>query len=156
MVRVRIALLALAAAVALVAGGCGNSKEKVTAAELKVRADGICRREQANFDRIQAHPPANASIAADQTNELVDVSEAASSDLGNLEPPEPLGDAYDRYLEARDRAIDEMKKGKDAADDADSAAYSAAQNAVAAGAPERQHLAGALGLRVCGANPRTP
>jgi hypothetical protein len=147
-------VLAAIASIA-VAGGCGSGKEQVTAAELAQKGDAICREEQSKFDQVQGQPPANAPIAADQTKELIDVSEAASSDLEDLEPPEPMRDDYGAYLDARDRAIDEMKKGQDAAENQDSAGYSAAQTAVAQGGAQRHRLAAAVGLRVCGANPRS-
>jgi ElaB/YqjD/DUF883 family membrane-anchored ribosome-binding protein len=156
MVRLRIASLAVPAiALAALATGCGSGKEEVSAAELTQKADAICRDEQSRFKQIQANAPANASIAADQTNELIGVSRAASSDLDDLEPPESLADAYDRYLEARDRALDQMKRGQEAADNRDSAGYAAAQTAVAKAAPERRRLAEAVSLRVCGANPKS-
>jgi hypothetical protein len=155
MERFRSALIAVASvAIAGLAVGCGSGKDEISADELLQRADGICREEQAKFDRIQAHAPANASIAAQQTGELVEASEAASSDLGDLEPPESLSDAYHGYLEARERVVEEMKRGKEAAEERDSAGYAAAQTAVAKGAEERSRLADALGLRVCGASAR--
>jgi hypothetical protein len=154
--RLRLATLAApAVAIAAVPGGCGSGKEQVGAAELKQKADAICREEQGRFERIQAHPPPNSTIAADQTKELIDVSDAASSDLRDLEPPESLGGAYDAYLEARDRVVDQMKRGREAAEERDAAGYAAAQSAVAKSAPERRRLAAALGLRLCGANPRS-
>jgi hypothetical protein len=155
MLPARSILLPLAAAAIIAVTGCGSGKEQVSAAELVQKADRICRVEQTKFDRIQAHPPANAFIAADQTRELIEVAEAASSDLGELKPPEPLTSSFDRYLDARDRAVDEMRRGRDAAENQDSAGYAAAQTAVAKGAPQRRRLAGALGLRVCGSNPRS-
>jgi hypothetical protein len=142
-------------AVAVASGGCGSGKDQVSAADLAQKSDRICRQEQAKFDRIQGQPPANASIAADQTKELIDVSEAASSDLRDLEPPDSSRTPYDAYLDARDRAIDEMRKGRKAAENRDSAGYAAAQTAVAKAAPQRRHLAGALGFRVCGAKLRS-
>ena len=149
--RHRMLITVVSVAIAAMGAGCGSGKEEVSAAELVQRADGICREEQAKFDRIQAQAPANASIAARQTEELVDVTEAASSDLGDLEPPESLRETYDRYLEARGRVLEEMKRGEEAAEKRDSAGYAAAQTAVAKGAQERRRLADALGLRICGA-----
>jgi hypothetical protein len=156
MVRVRIASLAFPAIViTALASGCGSGKDEMSAAELRQNADAICREEQSRFDRVQATAPANASIAADQTKELIGVSEAASSDLGDLEPPDSLADAYDSYLDARGRALDQMKRGQVAAENRDSAGYVAAQTAVAKGAAERRRFAAALGLQVCGANPKS-
>ena len=70
-----------------------------------------------------------------------------------MKPPEQLQSAYDRYLAARDRVTDQMKHGKDAAESQDSAAYGAAQAAVARDAPQRKKLAQSLGLRVCSNSP---
>ena len=138
-----------AALLSAVAPGCGGGSEQVTATELAQKGDAICRTEQTRFSQIQALPPVNASVAADQTKQLVDAAESAGSDLRDLEPPENLRPTYDRYLEARDRATDEIKKGQDAAENRDSRAYGAAQSAVASSAPERQKLAGSLGFKVC-------
>jgi hypothetical protein len=132
--------------------GCGGGKEQVSAAELVQKGDQICRTEQAKFSQIQAHPPANASNAADQTKELIQAAESASSQLGNLEPPDALRRPLESYLSARDRAIDQMKHGQDAADDQDSRAYGSAQAAVVHSAPERKKLARSVGFKVCGSS----
>jgi hypothetical protein len=132
--------------------GCGGGKEQVSAAELVQKGDQICRTEQAKFSQIQAHPPANASNAADQTKELIQAAESASSQLGNLEPPDELRRPLESYLSARDRAIDQMKHGQDAADDQDSRAYGSAQAAVVHSAPERKKLARSVGFKVCGSS----
>jgi hypothetical protein len=135
--------------------GCGGGDDEVSAAELVQKADEICGKERSSFARIQSHPPPNASVAADQTGELIQVTEDATSQLRDLKPPEELQSPYDRYLEARDRVIDQMKRGRDAAADQDSAAYGAAQAAVARDAPQRRKLAQALGLKVCSSSPGT-
>jgi hypothetical protein len=142
-------LLITAGAVAVLAGCGGGGSERVTAAELVKRADAICGQERTTFAKVQAHPPPNASIAADQTDELIKAIEDANSRLRDLEPPEQLRAAYDRYLEARDTAVDQMKRGRDAAQDRNTATYGAAQAAVARDAPQRGRLARALGLKVC-------
>jgi hypothetical protein len=149
------AIVAGVVAAVAVAAGCGSSKQQLSATELVQRADAICRNEQAKFAQIQGHPPANARVAADQTKELIDVAQSASSDLRALEPPERLSAPYDAYLGARDAAVEQMERGQDAADNGDSSGYSAAQAAAARGAHRRQKLAAALGLKVCGANPRS-
>src|SRR5262245_18368888 len=154
MARVRAAApMMIAASLILAGAGCGSSKEQLNAGELAQKADAICRDEQAKFDQIQAHPPANASLAADQTKELIEVTEAASSRLSDLEPPHHLSGPYDAYLRARGGALDQMKKGRDAADNQDSAGYSSAQTAVAKSAGRRHRLAAAVGLKVCGSSP---
>lgn len=149
MSRRNLAAVLLAALLFAVAAGCGGGPQQVTATELVQKGDAICRTEQTRFSQIQAQPPANASTAADQTKRLVDAAERAGSELRDLEPPENLRPAYDRYLDARDRAADEIKKGLEAADNQDARAYGTAQSAVARSAPERQKLARSLGFKAC-------
>jgi hypothetical protein len=150
-------VLALIPAIAILSPGMGcgggGGSEPVTAAELVQRADAICTKERSGFARIQAHPPPNAAVAANQTDELIKVTKDANGQLRDLKPPEELQSSYDTYLEARDRVIEQMNRGKDAAQDQDSAAYGAAQAAVARDAPQRRKLARSLGLRVCSSSP---
>jgi hypothetical protein len=150
-----IALTALLVAIGVALPGCGSGSDRVSAAELTQRADEICGKERRSFGRIQAHAPPNASVAADQTDGLIKVTEDANSELRDLLPPEELESAYDRYLEARDRALDQLKRGRVAAEDQDSAAYGAAQAAAAREALERRKLAEALGLKVCSSSAAT-
>jgi hypothetical protein len=147
-----IASLVVSVAAGMLAGcGGGGGSDQVSAAELVKRADAICTAEKASFDSVQAHPPPSAKVAADQTDELIRATESANSKLHGLAPPDRLEATYDRYLEARDRAVDQMKRGKQAADDQDSAAYGAAQAAVARESTERAKLARRLHLKVCSA-----
>ena len=153
MTRLRcLSLVVPLAMVGALAAGCGGGKEQVTPAELDQKADAACSTERAKFTQIQATPPANATEAADQTKALISVAESTSSTIDDLEPPEGLRSALDVYLGARDRAIDEMKKGQDAAENQDSRGYGDAQAAVAKSAPERRKLARALGFKVCSAS----
>jgi hypothetical protein len=132
--------------------GCGGGKEQVTAAELDQKADQACRTEQEKFRQIQAMPPANATEAVDQTKELIQVAESTSSAIDDLEPPDALRMPLEIYLDARDRAIEDMKKGQDSAENQDSRAYGEAQAAVAKSAPQRRKLADSLGFKVCSSN----
>jgi hypothetical protein len=151
-----IAVIVLSAASGMTLAACGGGgSERVSPAELVQKADAICSKERDSFVRIQAHPPPNASVAADQTDELIKATKGANAQLRDLKPPEQLQSSYDSYLQARDRVIDEMNRGKDAAQDQDSAAYGAAQAAVARDAPQRRKLARSLGLRVCSSSSAT-
>ena len=132
--------------------GCGGGKEQVTAAELDQKVDQICREEQTKFKQIQVTPPANAPEAAEQTKQLIQAAESASSAIDDLAPPDALAEALDAYLDARNRAIDEMKKGQDAAENQDSHTYGTAQAAVAKTAAQRKKLADSLGFKVCSSN----
>jgi hypothetical protein len=147
----RILWVVPALAILSLTGGCGGGKEQVSAAELDQKGDQICATELMKFKQIQTQPPANATEAADQTKELVAAAESASSAIDDLEPPDALRGALDIYLGAREDAIDQMKKGQDAAENQDSRGYGTAQAAVAKTAPQRKKLAESLGFKVCSA-----
>jgi hypothetical protein len=155
MFRARQILLVIPAVaiLALDASGCGGGDDQVSAAQLVQKGDQICRDEQGEFSQIQAHPPANASEAADQTKALAKTAESANSQLADLEPPDALRSPFETYLSARERAVEAMKRGEDAAENQDSRAYGAAQGAVVHTAPQRKKLAVSLGFKVCSANP---
>jgi hypothetical protein len=144
-----------AALLALGGAGCGGGKEQVTAAELVQKGDQICRDEQSKFKEIQSAPLVNASDGADQADALHDAAQNAVDSLRDLEPPQAQRDAYGRYLDAKENTLQYFDKGKDAADERDGRAYSEAQAAVAAGAPERASLAKSLGFKVCSQGPGT-
>jgi regulator of protease activity HflC (stomatin/prohibitin superfamily) len=148
----RVLLVIPALAILSLAVGCGGGKQSVTAAELGQKADQACRTERAKFRQIQATPPANATEAADQTKALVSVAESTSSTIDDLDPPEGVRSALDVYLGAREQAIDQMRRGQDAAENQDSRGYGDAQAAVVKSAPQRRRLAQSLGFKVCSAS----
>ena len=150
-----IALVLTPLVLSAVATGCGGGKEQVTAAELVQKGDQICREQQRKFSEIQAAPLVNASDGGDQAEALGDAAKDSLGDLRHFEPPSPQRAAYDRYLDAKDNALQYFDQAKDAADDLNGRAYSAAQTAEAAGAPERAQLAKALGFKVCSQGPGT-
>jgi hypothetical protein len=146
----RIATVGVAAAsMAVAAIGCGGGPEEVSTEELVEKGDEICRQGQERFEEIQSDAPANSNEAVDQTDLLIQESEDELNALRDLEPPDELRDPYDRYLEARGRALEYLRRGRDAADAQDSEAYLEAQNGVAKRARERRDLAEAVGFQVC-------
>ena len=147
---VRLAALVIAlAAVAAVAGGCGSDTEQVDAEELIKRGDEICAEGRKRFDEVLAQAPANAAGAAEQTDELVTIATGELNELRNIRPPDELRERYDRYLEARGRALELLEQGRDAAEDKDADAYGQAQAKAAAEQPERLKLARAVGFKQC-------
>jgi hypothetical protein len=147
--RVRHLAGAMAAAALAVGSGCGGDDEQLDAAELVSRGDEICREGQQSFAEIQEGELANARDAVGQTDELLGVARDELDELRDLNPPEELQQPYDLYLEARERAVDLLQQGRDAAADRDAAGYSKAQQGLADGARERRRLARAVGFQVC-------
>jgi hypothetical protein len=144
---------ALALAPALLVAGCGEGPEQVSAEELVAQGDEICRTGQQRFGEIQGDLPANAAEAVDQTERLIQESESELTALRELEPPDELRAAYDRYLEARGRVLEYLRRGRDAAEAQDSQGYLEAQAGVAKRAAQRQQLARAVGFQVCSKTP---
>jgi hypothetical protein len=149
-----VPLVALAGASAI--AGCGGGSDSVSAEELVQRGDEICGEVSDGFAEIQQQPPANATDGAEQADGLLGLANDAQDRLREMEPPEELGDSYDRYLEARDEVGDALERGKEAAEDQDGAAYGRAQEEAAAGAPERRRLARELGFGVCSQSAQAP
>lgn len=121
----------------------------MTAPELISKGDAICAKGIERFADIQAEPPANPNEAAEQTNDLVDAATDELNDLRKLRPPEEFADKYESYLRARNRALELLEEGRDAAEDLDADAYAAAQTEVTADQPERLKLAQAVGFKTC-------
>lgn len=146
----RIRAITTTAALAILAAGCGDDgAEQLSAEELVSRGDEICAEGAERFAEVQEQPPANASEALAQTEELVDVATGELDDLRGLRPPEELREPYDAYLAARARALELLERGRDAAEDRDADAYAKAQEEVTADQPDRLRLARAVGFKRC-------
>ena len=145
----RAAVLGIAAAALL--SGCGGGEDATTVDEASfVRdADSICRQSQAEFDRIQRTGTSTPVQAERQLEALIDVSEQALDELRGLAPPEELRAGVKRYLAARERAIELLDQGREAASRRDFGAYLEAKRRVSAAVGERLRLARAIGLRAC-------
>jgi hypothetical protein len=147
-----ISLLGMAAASGI--AGCGDD-EQLTKPDFLTEADRVCRQSQAKFNRIQRKPARSAAQAEEQTGALIDVLQEALDDLEQLEPPDRLSPAFDRYLAARERAIGYLEQGRRAAESNDPEAYAAAKEKVTAEQAERLELARRVGLRECSRPPVT-
>lgn len=142
-----VAVAALAATVML--AGCGEDAEPVTAAELVSRGDAICSEGRQRFAEVQSEAPPNATAAAAQTAELVRIATDELNELREIRPPDELREPYDRYLEARGRALELLEEGQEAAEDQNAKAYGRAQAEAAAAQAERLKLARAVGFKQC-------
>jgi hypothetical protein len=136
-----------AAVLALVA--CGDGAEQVSAEELLSRGDEICAEGRKRFDEAQSRQPSNPAAAVEQTAELVEIATDELNELREIRPPDELREPYDRYLEARGRALELLEQGQEAAEEKDADAYVEAQADAAAAQPERLKLARAVGFKEC-------
>ncbi len=145
--RAHLAGLALTLVLAL--AGCGGGGGELTAEELVAEGDELCRTSQERYAEIQAEPPAGASAAAEQTDELIAAASDELDGLRDLEPPSELAAAYDRYLDAKQDALDLLEEGSDAAEEQDAKRYGELQSQTAAAAPKRLALAEKIGFEDC-------
>jgi hypothetical protein len=152
--RARPLPLAALGAVLALAAGCGDDTEDVSTEELISRGDELCREGQERFAEVQEDTPANADQAREQTEELVEIASEELDELRRMRPPEDVRDRYERYLEAREEALGQLERGRDAAADGDSRGYAEAQTELADGRGERAKLARAAGFRTCSARGR--
>lgn len=123
--------------------------EELTRAEYIARADQICAGAHDEFRDLQRGHPETASEAEALTDELVDVAEGELDDVAELNGPDELDDAVDRYLEAREAGLELLRAGLDAASDQDAFAYERAQARLASTQDGRERLAREVGFDEC-------
>ncbi|MEK6278519.1 MAG: hypothetical protein AABM29_10965, partial [Actinomycetota bacterium] len=141
-----LCVAALAAATTALSA-CGSDELSVD--DFTKQADKVCRDNQEEFSSIQGTPPKTADQAEAQAEALIEVADQALDELRSLSPPEDIAATYDRYLEARERALGYLEDGRDAAAANDPKAYAAAKRKAAAGQAARLALARDVGLRDC-------
>jgi hypothetical protein len=138
-----------AAGSGLALAACGDDG-RLDRDQLVEQANEICREQTTSFEEIQAQPPRNAHEGVEQTTELISVAEDALERFEELQPPEDLEGRLDAYLDARRRALELLRRGREAAERQDRRAYSAALDRALAETPARRGLARRLGVTDCG------
>jgi hypothetical protein len=147
--RAAVALVALIAIVVLAAIFVFGDDEELSAAEFLKRGDEICQKAHDEFEKLQGDRPQTASEAAALTAELIDVSQGELEEISDLNGPSELDEPLDAYLSSREKGIDQLEKGFEAAEDKDAFAYATAQGKVAAEQLDRLDLARTVGFEVC-------
>ncbi|MBA2240804.1 MAG: hypothetical protein H0W09_06140 [Solirubrobacterales bacterium] len=134
--------------------GCGEKQEPpapepLSQSEFTAAADEICvaAREQtlAAVEDTPSTPEQNAALTAD----LIAISEQELSELVALRTPASLEQGFDRYLAARQEAIEVQGEALRAARAEDALGFAEAQAEVAGGQVERTRLAEEAGLEEC-------
>jgi hypothetical protein len=143
-----LAGLATTAALAILTS-CGGGGASTPPAQFQSEANQVCKDAQQQFDRILKTTPRTADQAEKQAAALVDVSQQALDNLRQIDPPDQVKDAYDKYLDSREQAIGYIDDAKDAAGDQDGDKYVKAKRQTATTQPRRRQLALAAGLKSC-------
>jgi hypothetical protein len=147
----RLIRLGAAAAVLAALAGCGSSGDGGTLSEgeFLAQGDAICKRAHDQFAELQQHPPSSADAAATLTQKLIEISESELGQIRDLNAPQEVQPALDRYLTAREDGIAILKQGLKAARNENAGAYARAQAQVAKGQVRRLKLAQAVGFKEC-------
>jgi hypothetical protein len=96
--------------IAVAAGGCGTTAKPLTSAELTAKGNAICRRVNAEVDRLM--PALGAAMkASDQAGvarsfqQTISVEKGGVNDLAGLVPPASLRLTYHRYMDVQKARI---------------------------------------------------
>ena len=103
------ALLPLALPVLIAfAAGCGGGAETLTADEYRKQADAICAKANKKIEAL------GEPDSIDEFRNLVEDArptvEDAVEDLGELDPPEDLEKAHDRWMDQNERLLETFEK----------------------------------------------
>lgn len=149
-VPLRRAILAALLLVAL-AGGCGEKEEpeEPSGAAAIAEGDRICAEAQSEVEALRAQQPRTPEEAARLTEGVLDAYEGELARLQEVPVQDELADELDRYIAARERALEPLRDGLEAARAGDAQAYAEAQARAAAGQVKRTRLARAVGFSEC-------
>lgn len=123
--------------------------ETLTERQFIARADEICGDAHDRFREAQPSRPQTAIQAQAQTERLIATAEQELADVENLNEADSLSEPLGRYLAARDKGIELLRKGLEAARDNDGEAYARAQVDLARGQLGRLRLAQQVGFTEC-------
>ena len=125
------------------------TETELTRGELIARGDEICREAHEAFVDLQAKPPQTPGQAAELTGKLVDIATDELEQIRSLEGPGDFDAEIERYLAARERGIEALEDGHEAAEAHDTDAYAAAQAELADSQLERRRIARLIGFAEC-------
>src|SRR5215208_1237742 len=97
------ALLALTAALAGCGGGDDGGK-RLSAAQYRRQADAICARTNADLRALDT--PDSLNAMKDFVDEAKPIAQSAVDDFAELQPPEDLETAHDRWVGQNRRVVE--------------------------------------------------
>jgi len=143
-------VLALGALIAIAAiFGLGPFADDLSREEYVTQGDEICAEAHAEFLDLQNGAPRTAADAAELMAALIAVAEEERDAVADLQPPAGLADQVAKYLDARERGIDELRDGLAAAEEEDPEAFKRIQGDLARSQGKRYDAARAIGFKVC-------
>lgn len=122
---------------------------ELSAAEFLAQGDEICTDAHDEFLELQNGTPRTAEDAEELTQALIDIAEEERDEIESLEGPASLDEPLASYLSERERGIEVLRQGLEAARDDDPAAYERSQAKLAGEQGKREKVAKDLGFNEC-------
>lgn len=124
-------------------------EDELSVPEFLSQADEICSKAHDEFLDIQKSAPRTADEAESISQALVEVAEEEAESIRALAEPATVTEPLNRYLTARERGIEILRTGIEAAKDEDPDAYEKAQAKLARSQPDRRRAAQEIGFNEC-------
>jgi hypothetical protein len=146
----RLALAIAAAALSLVAAGCGGSggDQALTADEFRQQADAICKVYEGKISDLGS--PSSLDELPDYVDKVIPIIEEGNGKLADLNPPEELSDDWDRAMELQDQNLKVAHDLQDAIHDRDTAKVQELLTKLNATDAKSNAIARKIGLEDCG------
>ncbi len=123
--------------------------DELSAAEFLAQGDELCTQAHDEFLEIQGSAPRTAEDAEAQVEALIRVAEEERAAIIELGAPDALDADVEAYLKDRERGIEILQDGLEAARGDDPAAYEEAQAKLASQQARRQAIAQEVGFSEC-------
>jgi hypothetical protein len=146
----RLALAIAAAALSLVAAGCGGDggDQALTADEFRQQADAICKQYEGKISDLGS--PSSLEELPDYVDKVIPIIDEGNGKLADLNPPEELSDDWDRAMELQDQNLKVAHDLQDAIHERDTAKVQELLTKLNATDARSNAIARKIGLEDCG------
>jgi hypothetical protein len=146
----RLALAIAAAALSLVAAGCGGDggDQALTADDFRQQADAICKQYEGKISDLGS--PSSLDELPDYVDKVIPIIEEGDGKLADLNPPEELSDDWDRAMELQDQNLKVAHDLQDAIHERDTAKVQELLTKLNATDAQSNAIARKIGLEDCG------
>lgn len=146
----RLALAIAAAALSLVAAGCGGDggDQALTADDFRQQADAICKQYEGKISDLGS--PSSLEELPDYVDKVIPIIDEGNGKLADLNPPEELSDDWDRAMELQDQNLKVAHDLQDAIHERDTAKVQELLTKLNATDARSNAIARKIGLEDCG------
>ena len=145
----RILPIALVAALALLAAGCGGGGSGTISPELVRSANAICKHQRAQIGHIRVPATPTMPAIARYLARVLPIAEKANADLHALEPPKGREELWKKLLGESDTSLMQLRHMLLAARGRARLVYHVAQSRLATSDLEFSQTAHDIGLVTC-------